>query len=148
MTERGEGAGEPFDPSTREFPAVEGEAERLEQRHEVVSMDTSTFMAIPAPTPTTPFVPPEFDERQGRLGQSTAFFSIATAFSRVAGLVREIVAASYFGITGPMSPSPSPSRSRTRPRRSPTPQSGGLSRSSRRSWRRATSARRSGWPPR
>ena len=66
-------------------------------------MDTSTFMAIPAPTPTTPFVPPEFDERQGRLGRSTAFFSIATAFSRVAGLVREIVAASYFGINGPMS---------------------------------------------
>ena len=66
-------------------------------------MDASTFMAIPAPTPTTPFVPPEFDERPGRLGRSTAFFSIATAFSRVAGLVREIVAASYFGITGPMS---------------------------------------------
>ena len=103
MTERGEGAGEPFDPSTGEFPAVEGEAERIEQRHEAVSMDTSTFMAIPAPTPTTPFVPPEFDERQGRLGRSTAFFSIATAFSRVAGLVREIVAASYFGISGPMS---------------------------------------------
>ena len=66
-------------------------------------MDTSTFMAIPAPTPTTPFIPPEFDEREGRLGRSTAFFSIATAFSRVAGLVREIVAASYFGISGPMS---------------------------------------------
>jgi putative peptidoglycan lipid II flippase len=98
---------EPFDPSTHEFPAVDhedaGEAERIEQRHEAVTMDTSTFMAIPAPTPTTPFVPPEFDERQGRLGRSTAFFSIATACSRVAGLVREIVAASYFGITGPMS---------------------------------------------
>src|SRR4051794_2137913 len=115
MTERGEGAegpmrgeppvpSEPFDPSTREFPAVDpDEADRIEQRHEAVSMDTSTFMAIPAPTPTTPFVPPEFDERQGRLGRSTAFFSIATAFSRVAGLVREIVAASYFGINGPMS---------------------------------------------
>jgi putative peptidoglycan lipid II flippase len=120
MTERGErgeplrgrppSPPEPFDPSTRDFPAVdpgeateEREAERIEQRHEAVSMDTSTFMAIPAPTPTTPFVPPEFDERQGRLGRSTAFFSIATAFSRVAGLVREIVAASYFGITGPMS---------------------------------------------
>jgi putative peptidoglycan lipid II flippase len=101
---------EPFDPSTREFPAVgpEGdertrEAERIEERHEAVLMDTSTFMAIPAPTPSTPFVPPEFDERQGRLGRSTLFFSVATAFSRVAGLVREIVAASYFGITGPMS---------------------------------------------
>ena len=39
----------------------------------------------------------------GRLGRSTAFFSIATAASRVAGLVREIVAACYFGVSGPMS---------------------------------------------
>ena len=95
---------EPFDPSTKEFPAVrQREADRIERRHEAVSMDTSTFMAIPAPTPTEPFIPPEFDEREGRLGRSTAFFSIATAFSRVAGLVREIVAASYFGISGAMS---------------------------------------------
>ncbi len=42
-------------------------------------------------------------QRSGRLARSTAFFSIATAFSRVAGLVREIVAASYFGTRGPMS---------------------------------------------
>jgi putative peptidoglycan lipid II flippase len=95
---------EPFDPSTGEFPPVrQGEAERIERRHEAVSMDTSTFMAIPAPTPTTPFIPPDLDEKAGRLGRSTAFFSIATAFSRVAGLVREIVAASYFGISGAMS---------------------------------------------
>ncbi len=60
-------------------------------------------MAIPAPSPRTTFEPPEFDEKEGRLGLSTAFFSIATAFSRVAGLVREIVAASYFGISGAMS---------------------------------------------
>ncbi len=33
-----------------------------------------------------------------RLGRSTAFFSIATGLSRVAGLVREIFAASYFGV--------------------------------------------------
>ncbi len=39
----------------------------------------------------------------GRLARSTAFFSIATAFSRVAGLVREIFAASYFGISAQMS---------------------------------------------
>jgi putative peptidoglycan lipid II flippase len=39
----------------------------------------------------------------GRLAKSTAFFSIATAASRVAGLAREVVAASYFGISGPMS---------------------------------------------
>lgn len=40
---------------------------------------------------------------RGRLARSTAFFSIATAASRVAGLGREIVAASYYGVSGPMS---------------------------------------------
>src|SRR6185503_8985976 len=64
---------------------------------------TETFMAIPAPVPRSTFEPPEWGKKEGRLGISTAFFSIATAFSRIAGLVREIVAASYFGITGPMS---------------------------------------------
>src|SRR5688572_17103103 len=83
---------EPFDPGRRPEP-----------RHESISMDTDTFMAIPAPSPRKPFEPPEFEQREGRLGLSTAFFSIATAASRIAGLVREIVAASYFGITGPMS---------------------------------------------
>jgi putative peptidoglycan lipid II flippase len=39
----------------------------------------------------------------GRLARSTAFFSIATAASRVAGLAREIVAAGYYGVNGPMS---------------------------------------------
>jgi putative peptidoglycan lipid II flippase len=39
----------------------------------------------------------------GRIARSTAFFSVATAASRIAGLVREIVAASYYGINGPMS---------------------------------------------
>jgi putative peptidoglycan lipid II flippase len=46
---------------------------------------------------------PEGGPESGRLGRSTAFFSIATGFSRIAGLIREIVAASYFGVTGPMS---------------------------------------------
>jgi putative peptidoglycan lipid II flippase len=39
----------------------------------------------------------------GRVARNTAVFSIATAVSRVAGLVREIVAASYFGTKGPAS---------------------------------------------
>jgi putative peptidoglycan lipid II flippase len=39
----------------------------------------------------------------GRIARSTAFFSIATAASRVAGLGREIVAAGYYGVSGPMS---------------------------------------------
>ena len=47
--------------------------------------------------------PPEPEPRAGRLALSTAFFSFATALSRIAGLVREIVAASYFGVKGPMS---------------------------------------------
>ena len=42
-------------------------------------------------------------DRRRRLALSTVFFSIATGFSRVAGLVREVVAASYFGVTAPMS---------------------------------------------
>jgi putative peptidoglycan lipid II flippase len=47
---------------------------------------------------------PEAPQAQkGRLGRSTAFFSIATAASRVAGLGREIVAAGYYGVSGPMS---------------------------------------------
>ncbi len=71
-----------------------------ELRKEAISMDTEAFMALPAPSPRRPFEPPE---QEGRIGRSTAFFSIATAASRIAGLVREIVAAGYFGVKGPMS---------------------------------------------
>jgi putative peptidoglycan lipid II flippase len=56
-----------------------------------------------APAPDDPDRAPAERPRSGRLARSTAFFSIATAASRVAGLVREIVAASYFGVKGPMS---------------------------------------------
>jgi putative peptidoglycan lipid II flippase len=45
-------------------------------------------------------------ERRGharRLARNTAFFSFATGLSRVLGLVREVVAASYFGVSGAMS---------------------------------------------
>jgi putative peptidoglycan lipid II flippase len=48
--------------------------------------------------------PPEGASQRGRrLALSTLFFSIATGLSRIAGLVREIVAASYFGVSGAMS---------------------------------------------
>ena len=41
------------------------------------------------------------DDRHGRrLARSTALFSIATGISRVLGLVREMVSAYYFGVTG------------------------------------------------
>src|SRR5215471_398804 len=38
-----------------------------------------------------------------RLARSTALFSLATSASRIAGLVREVFAASYFGVTPQMS---------------------------------------------
>src|SRR5215207_5604896 len=38
-----------------------------------------------------------------RLARNTAFFSFATGLSRLLGLAREVVAASYFGVTGAMS---------------------------------------------
>src|SRR5918996_5674774 len=74
----------PFDPERGEQRFGEDEPRRPS---EAISMDTDTFMAIPAPAPSRPFEPPEFDQREGRLGRSTAFFSLATALSRVAGLV-------------------------------------------------------------
>ncbi|MGN6586013.1 MAG: murein biosynthesis integral membrane protein MurJ [Solirubrobacterales bacterium] len=46
---------------------------------------------------------PAAGPQAGRIARSTAFFSIATAASRLAGLAREIVAAGYYGISGPMS---------------------------------------------
>ena len=39
----------------------------------------------------------------GRVARNTAIFSILTGFSRIAGLIREIVTASFFGTTGPAS---------------------------------------------
>src|SRR3712207_5098655 len=47
--------------------------------------------------PTPPAAPRGGDRRVAR---NTAIFSVATGFSRVAGLVREIVAAAYFGTQG------------------------------------------------
>ena len=57
----------------------------------------------PAPEPPPEPTQDNAESRGRRLALSTAFFSIATGLSRVAGLIREIVAASYFGVTGAMS---------------------------------------------
>ena len=46
---------------------------------------------------------PSVEPAPGRIARSTALFSLATAASRIAGLVREIVAAGYYGVSGPMS---------------------------------------------
>jgi putative peptidoglycan lipid II flippase len=42
-------------------------------------------------------------ESRGRIARNTAIFSVATGLSRIAGLVREIVASSYFGTSGAFS---------------------------------------------
>ncbi len=41
-------------------------------------------------------------EQRRRLAWSTAIFSLATGLSRILGLVREIVAKNYFGVSGPI----------------------------------------------
>jgi len=54
------------------------------------------------PAPAAAQAEPE--PRPGRrLALNTAFFSFATGLSRIAGLAREVIAASYFGVTGAMS---------------------------------------------
>jgi len=65
-----------------------------------VTVEEPTGAAVTVP----PVVPPEPTGTRGRrLARSTAFFSFATGISRVAGLAREIYAASLFGVRGPMS---------------------------------------------
>ena len=49
------------------------------------------------------FEPPETGKSGGSVARSAAFFSIATALSRIVGLGREILVAALFGIKGPMS---------------------------------------------
>jgi putative peptidoglycan lipid II flippase len=59
-----------------------------------LSASTEAFAEEPAPPP-----PPG----GGRIARNTAIFSVATGISRIAGLVREIVAAGFFGTKGPAS---------------------------------------------
>jgi putative peptidoglycan lipid II flippase len=48
-------------------------------------------------------VPPPATQPARRIALNTVIFSIATGLSRIAGLVREVVASSYFGTSGPFS---------------------------------------------
>ena len=60
---------------------------------------------LPVPSPDAPAaeaaVPPRPPRR--RISVNTAIFSIGTGLSRVAGLVREILASSFFGTSGAFS---------------------------------------------
>jgi len=64
---------------------------------------SGTFEAVQGEPVAGLAEPPPGHAPSGRLARSTAFFSFATGLSRIAGLVREIVAAGYFGVKGPMS---------------------------------------------
>jgi putative peptidoglycan lipid II flippase len=46
---------------------------------------------------------PEPSRRAGRIARNTLVFSVATGLSRIAGLIREVVAASYYGTNGAIS---------------------------------------------
>ncbi|HEY3544021.1 MAG TPA: murein biosynthesis integral membrane protein MurJ [Gaiellaceae bacterium] len=65
---------------------------------ELRALDDDQFSAA-----DTMIIPPAEETeggRERRLAVSTAIFGLATALSRVLGLVREVVAASYFGASG------------------------------------------------
>ena len=68
---------------------------------------TTPGPAPPGPAPPAPeqatAIEPGSPAHRRHLVVNTAFFSLATGLSRIAGLAREIVAASKFGVTGPMS---------------------------------------------
>ena len=53
-----------------------------------------------APNDTSPPRPEGGSSQRRRLARSTAVFSLATAISRVLGLVREMVSAYFFGVSG------------------------------------------------
>jgi putative peptidoglycan lipid II flippase len=67
--------------------------ERAAQRRTIAALSGPAETSVElAPVPERP--------AEGRLARNTAIFSIATGVSRVVGLVREIVFASYFGTSG------------------------------------------------
>ena len=98
MTARGRDSGSAADAAgpNAEHPGTAGEREGQAPGVPTPERDAQAPAAAageaPAPTP-----------RRGRLALSTAFFSFATGLSRIAGLVREVVVASYFGVTATMS---------------------------------------------
>src|SRR5215211_4332136 len=92
----------PRTPEEREAARAERQRRRAARRGEVVPPPAAPFepdlgietgvQAVAAEAPIT-----------SRRARNTAIFSVLTGLSRVAGLVREIVARSYFGTSGAMS---------------------------------------------
>ena len=76
-----------------ELPPLPERAERFFEALAVDPIDEEFAGSALAAEPT----------QSRRIGRSTAFFSIATGASRLVGLIREIIAASYFGVGPAMS---------------------------------------------
>jgi putative peptidoglycan lipid II flippase len=69
---------------------------RAAERRTIAALSVSgEAAAVQPPAPAPP--------GGGRIARNTAIFSIATGISRIAGLVREIATASFFGTSGPFS---------------------------------------------
>ena len=87
-------------------PVVRREAALAEVSAEL-SEEGGVAAPVPAPVSAKPkstrSSPRALPGKRSRLALSTMFFSVATAASRVVGLAREVVAASYFGVSGVMS---------------------------------------------
>ena len=79
--------GEPTD--TKELPPLPPRARRFHPAYAVDPIDEEFAGSALGPEPV---------EQDRRIGRSTVFVSIATGASRVVGLVREIIAAGYFGV--------------------------------------------------
>ncbi len=73
--------------------------EPLVEHEEGMALDSSTG----EPWDSESVSPRDRPRGPGRIARSTAFFAFATGLSRIAGLVREIVAAGFFGVKGVMS---------------------------------------------
>jgi putative peptidoglycan lipid II flippase len=74
-----------------------------DREEEELARDTAVREAEAFSPGEEPGENPSPGRRAGRIARSTAFFSAATAASRIVGLGREVVAASYYGVYGPMS---------------------------------------------
>jgi hypothetical protein len=84
-----------------EYPPGYGSGEAAEA-FGFVDPDQPTMIISPSRRRAAVEAPPtpEGDQNRRRLAVSTAIFGVATGLSRVLGLVREVVAAYYFGTAG------------------------------------------------
>ncbi len=101
--------GEPaLEPSLHDDPGA-AEEDPVDPRQEVIGIPDASFgeeyggLGRPEPEPDGGGGDGSGGGGPERVARNTAIFSIATGISRVVGLAREVVAASFFGTKGPIS---------------------------------------------